>query len=495
VKKRHFNFTKLVIENKDDTLFCFNSHGHGNCSSFKQLETRMESNDQSTEHTTSSTTLLSQTQQLARRIDEESFSSDLVRIRQPSLFASRTGHALAGLFAVGTGITGIEAFGKSIAGIPFYIGAPILFGASTIANYKMLNREVISLLTSGANDFFKSDQAYLPPIKFFELLVGLSFSAVFGTGIGVLTREAILSLPERFSFFSALGVWLEIPADVLAVVTFFCISSLMTKTIADLVKSKHLTQKIARLSKKLFAEKSYQQTICLAASIIFLTSLTLFIVMLGQSQTLEACADSQTRLLENISEHSTDFSPITNLIFTRIGALLIQLPFALKTIVKPTLPLLIKHKQTTTLSVIMPNDNTIQPVEIKTDKPSKFLLACSLITSVGSGFLALSGKTLTTLTALGAIGSFINTFAASFGNNLPEFVYDNDETLEPSNPMPVTPFSTHALLQVILPRTADQSAPTITDLVIDILESTDESNTYIPPSLPPEAVSNNTLAL
>lgn len=330
----------------------------------------------------------------------------------------RIGQVLAMLFAIGTGITGCEALGKVFSGLAFDIGAPILFFASTIANYKMLNKEVIAVLNIGFMSLFKHVNHFISPAKISLLSLGLLFSSVFGFAMGILTRAAIINLPAHFAFVAPIAKWLEIPGSFFAVISFTCSSLLMAKTLADNIKKQRLLHKIRRRFYNMFADRTPAEKILIGLAFTCLCTITSSLVLLGQTHTLEACADEQKNLLLKWKDDIAGIVDITNIIFTRVGGLLIQIPFTLQTLVRPLTTLFIKKR----------NQNTsVQDHEIQLpphEKLNIFLLICSIFTAVGSGLIALSGKAINFINISGALGAFLNTMAGTFGNNLPAETLD-----------------------------------------------------------------------
>lgn len=327
----------------------------------------------------------------------------------PSKTGIAVGKTVTSIFAISSGVTGVGSLAKSVKGIPFYISAVILFLGSAHANYKLVNKEVISIISLGPKAIFSSKNKPMKGFKLISLIIASFWAICFGVAIGFLGREAGLTLPNSFEFLSKLGPWIEIPVDISALITLTALCGLMIKTAADLITSEETCGELKKIFNKIFAEKSFINKLFTGFAIGFLASVTLALVLIGQRDTLAACKAAQMRFILKLNENIEKEADLVTTILTEVFSLLIQLPFTFKTVLKPIIFIFLPSKENIAETTVVENT---QP------KHSKLLFLTSFINSIASAFIALSGRAFTWRGLIGALGAAINTLLGSIGNNL-----------------------------------------------------------------------------
>lgn len=255
-------------------------------------------------------------------------------------------HALGtfsvGFIALGCGISTAAAFiGLNIAtgGLATVIAAA-LFLAGTAVNWWIFKRYVSTTLIDlfGRENFLvdETGKELSAPKK---IAMGLAVACALSVGVTFagLTYVSTFALPAAFAFLGAVSAALPPVAAVLAGVTLICMTAMMLKDIADLIKKKDIKGTVRNFLKNMVSTdptlpqnkgKSPGRIVGERVTTVVLTAIFIPLACLGLYMTMNACAPGVKAILINkIPAAAETIAKVISLGFAFIG----QIPFGIQT--------------------------------------------------------------------------------------------------------------------------------------------------------------------
>ncbi len=123
-----------------------------------------------------------------------------------------------------------------------------------LASYKITFDSKAKEISYSQSQIITDITGHHPLSKARKGLMGFGIFAALSVGItfGALTFTSTFSLTAAFGFLAVISAGFPPIAAFLAVATFICLTALMLKDIADLIKTENIAQKCTRFIKKLF---------------------------------------------------------------------------------------------------------------------------------------------------------------------------------------------------------------------------------------------------
>jgi len=263
-------------------------------------------------------------------------------------FLANLGNFCVGFIAAGCGISTAAAFLSLniLTGGLAIVGALILFATGTAVNWWIFKRYVAPVLIGlfGKESFLVDEEGK-------ELSLGkkiaMGVAVLFATSVGV-TFAAL-------TYTSTLGLVAFPPlAAVLAGVTFVCLTALMLKDIADLIKKKDVFGECYKFLKNMVDTnpelaqnrdaqnnpKSHGRILGERITTVILTAIFVPLACFGLYMTMNACVPGvQAILIEKIPSAAATIANVVSLGFAFIGQIPFGIQTALQTIEKIVPPL------------------------------------------------------------------------------------------------------------------------------------------------------------
>lgn len=366
------------------------------------------------------------------------------------------GNFCVGFIALGCGISTAATFiGLNIVtgGLATVIAA-LFFFAGAAVNWWIFKRYVSPVLIAlfGQEKFFVDEKGKPLSIeKKIAMVIAVLLSLSVGITFAGLTYVSTLALPMTFAFLGAVSFALPPVAALLAAVTLICMTALMLKDIAALIKKENIRTEIKNYFVSLFcrtlprdAGKSTARVAIERTTSVLLTAVLVPLAIVGLFMTMNACLPGvKTILMSWIPSLSEGAALGIATFVSLVPAFIGQIPFGVQTVCQ-TIDKIVSgisnglaklyqkvtgaHKASSEEPA--PRGSTVEPGEAAAQPDSigvKVIKVFSAITNgVGNGVIAMAG-------AVGAFWSWIalgsgteNSFCAGIpavlsSKKLPEF--------------------------------------------------------------------------
>ncbi|HSW70419.1 MAG TPA: hypothetical protein VLH77_00370, partial [Gammaproteobacteria bacterium] len=354
-----------------------------------------------------------------------------------------------GFMAIGCGISTAATFislnlmtggaATAIAAIFFLTGAAV--------NWWIFKRYVSPVLINlfGREKFFVNEKGEtLSLTKKAAMIIALIFSLSVGITYAGLTYVSTIALPATFSFLGAISIALPPVAGLLAAVAFFCMTALMLKDIADLIKKVDVWGEIVKFCKNMVdtdpnldqnkvngEPKSRPRIIAERFLTTFFTAVFIPVACLGLYMTMNACVPGVKAILLNVIPSAAEMTAsIVSLGFAFIG----QIPFGIATAIETICKCVpgffqnvsdFYHYAADKIHGKKREPKKIDPATViqkgeTAPKPDSLLVAeikegCVVGNASGNGVISLAGATSTNSTfwvIIAFISGFFNSFSA-----------------------------------------------------------------------------------
>jgi hypothetical protein len=391
-------------------------------------------------------------------------------------FLTGLGYFFASIIAIGSGVSTAAAFvtlNLVSAGLASYIIAGLIFSAGTLMNWYINKNAVPEVLVDifGKGKLFQGlmEVAKGQPLsKNRKRAMWFGFLLALSVGItnGVLTYASTFSLSTAFGFLAAISPAFPPIAGVLAGVTLICLTALMLKNIAAVIKTKNLKESCLNFLRNLVSTdpslphnqgKSRRRIVAERITTTLLTMVALPLAGLGLYMTMNACAaGAKTFLLKNIPKASVLAVEIVSKTISLGFALLGRIPFTFKNTLR-IISRLFPEKAAQPAGEALPSQ--IKPPKVSLAAQALYVLKAvalytlCVVNAVGNGLISIvgGGGPERVESMLAGVGGTWNSFVAGASNiNLAS------PSTSPLPPPPKLPFVKEP---AVLESSASQSLP------------------------------------
>lgn len=323
------------------------------------------------------------------------------------------GYVFAGIIAIGSGVSTAAAFvtlNLVSAGLASYIIAGLIFSAGALMNWYINKNAVPEVLVDifGKGRLFQGlmEVAKGQPLsqkKKAAMWVGFLLALSVGITNGVLTYGSTFSLSTAFGFLAAISPAFPPIAGILAGVTLICLTALMLKNIAAVIKTKDIVKTCVDFLRNLVSTdpklphnegKSRRRILAERITTTVLTIVALPLAGLGLYMTMNACAaGAKAFLLKNIPKASLVAVEIASKTISLGLALLGRIPFTVKNTIR-TISKLFSGKELVKAGVA--GQPVVQPKLSSSAQALYVLKAVGLyslcvVNAVGNGLISIVG--------------------------------------------------------------------------------------------------------
>lgn len=347
------------------------------------------------------------------------------------------GYLFAGIIAVGCGVSTAAAFitlNIMTMGLPCYLITGLIFVAGFAMNWYINKNAVPGVLVEifGKGRPFQSlmeESKNVPLSKWKKVAMGVGVLLALSVGFtnGVLTYAGTFSLTSAFGFLAVISPALPWIAAILAGVTLVCLTAVMLKNIALLVRTKDVWKSCKDFLYTLFSidpslphnrNKSKARRIFERSVTVFFTFVALPLAAFGLYMTMNAsAAGAKIFLLRNIPQASLVAVEVASKVISLGFALLGRIPFTVRNIFRTLAKVFTKEEEPQPLS------SPSQPAAGSQAQPSTAarvlyvlegvaLHSLCVVNAVGNGLISVVGGG----GVAAGIGGSINSLVAGASN-------------------------------------------------------------------------------
>ncbi len=345
-------------------------------------------------------------------------------------FLHRSAYVLSCIRALSCGITTAGSFlalhlvTGGLAGLI----ALLLCISGTVVNWWLLKPCVSSVLIDlfGKEKFFVDEEG--APLNFGQkLAMGLALVVSLAAGISfaAVAYGSTFHLVAGFPFLAVFAPVLPYLAVILFGVSLICMTALMLKDIAVLIKKKNPLDEIRAFLKNLIYPKElnpkefHSRILTQRVLTIILNLLFLPLTCLGLYMTMKACAPNvQALLLKLAPALAAKTAELITTSICLVLALISRIPFGLK-ITMQTITAAVPSISRFIMKIFCPSQ--AEPVAESHSRATPqtkiwraFELISVILNAIGNGFLAMKGAEDSTLSYFALIGGTENSFFAGF---------------------------------------------------------------------------------